>query len=257
MPYVDKTKVYQDEAEDALEGENLDHLAATACADTSDQVDMTAEVVDDSVLSNVLTKAGNTSDYDRRYESLEAIGDKLGGLSGDGGAAQDDSVKASLDLAHTDLDSIITYTKTGEATGDADIDISEYDYTGYIELLKVEPNGTSVLADLSIFLDWNKATTGFDTVATADDTLDCVCQVKVDGTNWRLHSTGTQVTANGDGSLDETEDGQIFRVGPLGAGSDVRILVKLSAERGDCEIPYRVVYVGASTAPTVTPVAAG
>jgi len=31
----------------------------------------------------------------------------LGGFSGDGGAAQDDSVKASLDLAHTDLDAII------------------------------------------------------------------------------------------------------------------------------------------------------
>ena len=30
-----------------------------------------------------------------------------GGFSGDGGAAQDDSVKASLDLAHTDLDAII------------------------------------------------------------------------------------------------------------------------------------------------------
>jgi len=31
----------------------------------------------------------------------------LGGFSGDGGADQDDSVKASLDLAHTDLDAII------------------------------------------------------------------------------------------------------------------------------------------------------
>lgn len=32
----------------------------------------------------------------------------LGGFSGDGGGAQDDSVKASLDLAHTDLDALIT-----------------------------------------------------------------------------------------------------------------------------------------------------
>ncbi len=32
---------------------------------------------------------------------------KLGGFSGDGGANQDDSSKASLDLAHTDLDAII------------------------------------------------------------------------------------------------------------------------------------------------------
>lgn len=32
---------------------------------------------------------------------------KLGSFSGDGGAAQDSSIKASLDLAHTDLDTII------------------------------------------------------------------------------------------------------------------------------------------------------
>ena len=38
--------------------------------------------------------------------------DRLGGFSGDGGAAQDDSVKASMDLAHTDLDTIITDTGT-------------------------------------------------------------------------------------------------------------------------------------------------
>ena len=33
--------------------------------------------------------------------------DKLGSFSGDGGAAQDDSAKASMDLAHTDLDALI------------------------------------------------------------------------------------------------------------------------------------------------------
>jgi len=33
---------------------------------------------------------------------------KFGAFSGDGGAAQDDSIKASLDLAHTDLDALIT-----------------------------------------------------------------------------------------------------------------------------------------------------
>jgi len=38
---------------------------------------------------------------------LKFIKDIIGDFSGDGGAAQDDSVKASLDLAHTDLDAII------------------------------------------------------------------------------------------------------------------------------------------------------
>jgi len=40
---------------------------------------------------------------------------RLGGFSGDGGAAQDDSVKASLDLAHTDLDAIISGLTGGVA----------------------------------------------------------------------------------------------------------------------------------------------
>jgi len=40
-----------------------------------------------------------------RLDNLRLL---FGGFSGDGGAAQDDSVKASLDLAHTDLDALIT-----------------------------------------------------------------------------------------------------------------------------------------------------
>lgn len=52
---------------------NLDHLLKTACADTSDPVDMTAELVDDTVLANVLTSDGDVSTFDRRYESLKAI----------------------------------------------------------------------------------------------------------------------------------------------------------------------------------------
>lgn len=39
-----------------------------------------------------------------RYDNNEQ---RLGLFSGDGGANQDDSVKASLDLAHTDLDALI------------------------------------------------------------------------------------------------------------------------------------------------------
>ncbi len=39
-----------------------------------------------------------------RYSNEDKL---IGGFSGDGGAAQDDSIKASLDLAHTDLDTIL------------------------------------------------------------------------------------------------------------------------------------------------------
>ncbi len=40
-----------------------------------------------------------------RHSNSNAL---VGAFSGDGGAAQDDSIKASLDLAHTDLDALIT-----------------------------------------------------------------------------------------------------------------------------------------------------
>ncbi len=77
-----------------------------------------AKVVDNSILSILMTKqsGGDTSDFDNSTDSLEALSDKVGAFSGDGGAAQDDSVKASLDLAHTDLDSIISALGTGVGT---------------------------------------------------------------------------------------------------------------------------------------------
>lgn len=63
----------------------------------------------DSILAKMLVKADPAvpSAYNNSTDSLEMLSDKMGGFSGDGGAAQDDSVKASLDLAHTDLDAII------------------------------------------------------------------------------------------------------------------------------------------------------
>lgn len=52
-------------------------LTETACADIVDPVDMTTEVADNTVVANVLTNDGNTSDFDRRTDSLEALSDKL------------------------------------------------------------------------------------------------------------------------------------------------------------------------------------
>jgi hypothetical protein len=72
-----------------------------------------ASVVDNSIISKMLSKVapgGDTSSYNNTTDSMEMLSDKLGAYSGDGGAAQDDSVKASLDLAHTDLDAILEDT---------------------------------------------------------------------------------------------------------------------------------------------------
>jgi len=90
---------------------DVEYLYAVADGGTTSPT----KVLDNSILSILMTKdsGGDTSDFDNSTDSLEAQSDKLGGFSGDGGAAQDDSVKASLDLAHTDLDAIITKLATG------------------------------------------------------------------------------------------------------------------------------------------------
>jgi len=58
---------------DALTAINLDHLMKTAVANNAD---MTAEVTDGSVLSNIMTKGSDTSDFTVADDSLEAIRDR-------------------------------------------------------------------------------------------------------------------------------------------------------------------------------------
>lgn len=141
-----------------------------------------------------------------------------------------------------------------ESTGDADIDISAAVYTGYVNVLTVTAPATGLI-DCVIDIDFNKATTGWDTVATASDTLNCVLVKAIDGTNYRsTQLASATITANGDGTLDASESGVSFRVGCMQSGASVQVHVKMSAERGDCELPYRVTSVGA--APTITAVAA-
>jgi len=143
----------------------------------------------------------------------------------------------------------------GELTGDADVDVTAADYTGYINVLTVKAPASGLLS-CRIDIDFNKETTGWDTIAEAADTLDCVAVVQADGTNYRsMQIASAQITANGDGSLDASESGMSFVLGPMQANASVQIHVKMSAERNDCELPYRVTYVGA--APTVTPIVAG
>jgi len=82
----------QDECEDALEGENLDHLAKVA-VDTN----LATTVHDDSILGNLFAKA-NVTNFNRTTDSMEMLSDKLGAYSGDGGADYNDSVKAAIEL---------------------------------------------------------------------------------------------------------------------------------------------------------------
>lgn len=141
-----------------------------------------------------------------------------------------------------------------ELTGTADIDISAGVYTGYVEILKIEPYTGGALRNLSVDLDLNKTTTGWDTISTASDTIDIGVFMKTDGTNFRHVMSASQVTATGAGT--HATAGVRLQIGDVGPGADVSIRVKLNAERDDVEIPYRITYESKRT-PSVTAVAAG
>jgi hypothetical protein len=64
----------QSEVQDAIEVNNLDHLMKTAVANNAD---MTTEVTDGTVLSNIMTKGSDTSDFVVGDDSLEAIRDAI------------------------------------------------------------------------------------------------------------------------------------------------------------------------------------
>ncbi|KPL25595.1 MAG: hypothetical protein AMJ75_00355 [Phycisphaerae bacterium SM1_79] len=68
----------------ALDELNLDHLMKVAVSDR----DTMPEVVDDTVLANIMTKTdGDTSDFDHATDSLEALRDEVDGLQGTDGKA--------------------------------------------------------------------------------------------------------------------------------------------------------------------------
>lgn len=193
------------------------------------------------------------ADETRNREERHVIGNKSDAAVTTAGTTK--SIVAYLKGILSVLSTFIGYFHAVESAGTADIDISESDYTSYQTLLTITPATGYGLADLAIDLDWNKATTGFDKIATANDTLDAVVMSKIDGTNLRRLMNATQVTANGDGSLTDAESGERFHVGPVPVGGTIVVKVSVDTERDDCEIPYRVTYRGA--APTITPVAAG
>jgi hypothetical protein len=151
--------------------------------------------------------------------------------------------------------SLWDYLVPKEAAGTTDVDISEAVYTGYVPILTITPASGQGLIDCSVAFDWNKATTGWDDISTASDTLDVIVETRTDATNYRLVANGTQRSATGAGTLAQGADGQVFNLGMVGVTGRVRVSIKLSIERDDCEIPYRVLYRGGTA--TITPVAAG
>jgi hypothetical protein len=145
-------------------------------------------------------------------------------------------------------------SRVGEVTGDTDIDIDQADYTAFQNVLTVTAPSTGLI-DCRIDIDVNKTTTGWDAGATASDVFDIALVGQTDGTNYRTLQNATQIAAQGDESLESSESGASFHVGPMQANASLQVHVRMDAERAvDVELPYRVTYIGRP--PTVTPVAA-
>jgi len=84
----------ESECNDALVNLNLDHLMKVAVSNR----DTMPEVVDDTVLANIMTKTdGDTSDFDHATDSLEAIRDKLTDIETDTQAIETDTNELQTD----------------------------------------------------------------------------------------------------------------------------------------------------------------
>lgn len=81
----------QSEVQDALETNNLDHLLKVATVGA----DMTAEVVDNTILSRMLA-SGDTSVFDPATDSLQDIRDKLTDIETDTNELQTDDIPGAI-----------------------------------------------------------------------------------------------------------------------------------------------------------------
>ena len=61
----------------------------------------------------------------------------------------------------TNVDDIETLLTLASSTGEADIDISEDDYTSYVNLMEIAPAASAPIIDAWVVFDLDKATNGF------------------------------------------------------------------------------------------------
>jgi len=154
-------------------------------------------------------------------------------------------------MAYKDLEKAgLAYLVPQFLTGTTDIDDSAQTETTDFAILTIAA-GTYPLADVEVWIDLAKATTGFAAVESTA-TLQFAVARKVDGTNWRREAYNEAALSgtNAAGRM------QKINIGSVSPGADVAIYVDLSADAtADMELPYVVCYKGPE-APTVTPVAA-
>ena len=155
----------------------------------------------------------------------------------------------ALNNASGDTNTIIGWlSEPTVEKGSIGIDISAAVYTGFITGLTITPATDTIMEDVTIDLAYTKATDGVSAVATNNDTLDVSLYAMADDAVEQRLMAGTQSTLTG--TVAPIVSGQRFYVGTLDGALTVK--VKLSAERADCYIPYKVSYRSTGAA-TITP----
>lgn len=137
-------------------------------------------------------------------------------------------------------------------TGEADIDVSAADYTGYQALLTIAPQAGRPIHDVEIVFDLAKADTGFAAGHTTE-TITFAVQRKVDGSNWRTDFESQTTAVSG---TNAASGAKRLDLGTVTPNEQARVVVKLSAENAvDVELPFVISYRGEEA--TVTPAEAG
>ena len=144
----------------------------------------------------------------------------------------------------------LAYLEPKFLTGTTDIDDSAQTETTPYNLLTIAA-GSFPIADVEVWLDLHKATTGFGAVETSA-TIQIAVARKVDGTNWRREAY-VEAALSGTNASNRM---QKVNIGSVSPNADAAIFIVLSADAtSDMEVPYVVHYKGPE-APTVTAVAA-
>lgn len=160
-------------------------------------------------------------------------------------------VVMELALAQASLDALMTVPQA--LVDEAVLDEGEADWTDPQDLIVITPAADKPLHSAVLYLDLDKATSGFATLATTEELTLTVLR-KVDGTNWRVTQTLAAVAGDNADALALT-----VTLGVVGEDEEVKVQAALSAEVDGSQVidlPF-VLYYLAAGAPTVTPAEAG
>lgn len=177
----------QSEANDALIANNLDHLALTGVANNAD---MTVEVADGTILSNLMSKTSDTSTFTVADDSLEGISDSGGG---DATEAKQDTIITYLDTEIADIltdtgaqdtsteirtlmtgsDTAVSTVTTAQVNTEVDNSMQTYNLD-HLALTAVANNAdmTTEIADGTVLSNIMSKTSDTSSFTVADDSLE-------------------------------------------------------------------------------------